>query len=80
MKIDFFENKKTTWGQNWFWEIANTISKDDYLTHNGYGINKPAFVDALQQKGFDAKLENKVIWVTVSGPQVDELIQRHHKI
>ena len=75
MKINFFENKRTTWGQNWFWEIANAVGKNDYLTHNG--INKAAFVNALKEQGFDATLEDKTIWVTLSGPQVDNLIRKH---
>jgi hypothetical protein len=78
MKINFFENKRTTWGQNWFWEIANAIKQEDYLTQSA--INKPAFVDALQKQGYDAELDNKIIWVTLSGPQVDALIQKHHTV
>lgn len=78
MRINFFENKKTTWGQNWFWEIANIIGKDDYLL--GHGINLMAFVDVLKQKGFDAELENKTIWVRLSGLQIDDLIQKHQSV
>jgi len=74
MKINFFENKKTTWGQNWFWDIANSISKDDYLVE--HGINKMAFVDGLTQRGFDADIVDGTIWVNLSGPQIDALVQQ----
>ena len=74
MKINFFENKKTTWGQNWFWDIANSIGKDDYLVE--HGINKMAFVDGLKQRGFDADIVDGAIWVNLSGQQVDALVQQ----